>query len=125
VRSNNRREQRKPVRLGAMQVEREVSVTPRFVELLRKFGFIDRDTKLPKHAGWSEYLKVENDPMVRRIRERLKSEGKLQQRAGLFSQVDETWQALSVMNEEQLLRCRARRVLNDFRLSAEEKEQNK
>ena len=117
--------ERRPARLGAMEVERKISTVPSFVTLLHRFGFIGRDTKLSKHAGWSEFSKVEGDPVVCRIRERLKREGKLQQRAGLFSSVQEVQQVLLLMSADQLLRAKARYVLNDFRLTAEDKEQLK
>jgi hypothetical protein len=116
---------RKQPRLGAMQVEREVSTVTVFEALLRRFKFVDRDTKLPKHAGWSEYQKIERDLVVTRIRERLRRDGELRKGSGLFSAVSETEQALCQMSEDQILRLRARMVLNDFRLTAEDKENAK
>jgi hypothetical protein len=95
------------------------------VALLHRFGFIDKETKLSGHAGWSEYTKVEKDLVVTRIRERLKTEGKLVQRSGLFDSVRQTEQALASMSAEQLLRCRGRYILQDFRLTPEDEGEEK
>ena len=114
---------RKQPRLGPMVTEKKISDVPVFVALLHRFGFVNRDTKLAKHAGWSEYLRVERDPILTRIREQLRRDGELRKGSGLFSNVAETEQALCHMSPDQLLRARARYVLKDFRLIAEEKEQ--
>lgn len=121
----DRKTVRKQPRLGVMVTERQISHIPVFVALLHKFGILDKEVKLPNHEGWSEYLKVQNDLVVTRIRERLWNAGELRKGSGLFSAVHETEQALLEMNEDQLLRLRARMVLNDFRLTAEDKENAK
>jgi hypothetical protein len=108
-----------------MQSERVISDMPTFIGVLVKFGIADREQKSTKHQGYAEYRRVENDPVVTRIRERLRAQGKLLQRGGLFSNVGETEQAMSTMNDEQLLRLRARMVLNDFRLKPEDKGKEK
>jgi hypothetical protein len=126
MRSRQRRERRpKELRLGPMQTEKTISDVPVFVALLHRFNIVDRDTKLGKHTGWSEYLRVQNDPVVSRVRDRLWRDGELRKSSSLFSAVYETEQALCQMSEDQLLRLRARMILNDFRLSEKDKEQAK
>jgi hypothetical protein len=115
----DRKTVRKQPRLGAMR-DREVTTVTVFESLLRRFGFITRDTKLARHEGWSRFLQVQSDSVVTRVRERLKCEGKLQQRAGLFSSVHEVEAALCAMSADALLRLRARIILQDFRLTAAE-----
>jgi hypothetical protein len=122
----SRQPERRPARqIGPMVSERVISNVPSFVALLHRFGFIDREAKLKGHAGWSEYTKVENDLVVTRIRQQLLREGKLVQRSGLFDNVRQTEQALASMSEDQLLRCRARYFLNDFRLTPADREETK
>jgi hypothetical protein len=127
MRSNRRGERRpaKQQRLGPMVTERVITDVPSFLTVLHRFGIVDKTAVLGKHGAWSEYLKVQNDLVVTRIRERLSRDGELRKGSGLFSAVQETEQALCQMNPDQLLRLRARMVLNDFRLSAEDKEQQK
>lgn len=104
-----------------MQSERTISDVSSFVALLHRFCFEDKERKLGKGAGYSQYLRIENDPVVLRIRQQLLREGKLLQRSGLFDRVRQTEQALCAMSPEQLLRARARYILNDFRLTPEDK----
>lgn len=115
-----RKPERRPARLGPMQTEKTISTTPACLQLLIDFNIVERDAKFSKHAAWAEYQKVSADPVVSRWRELLKREGRLQQRAGLFSCVAETQAALEAMSEEQRLRVRARLILKDFRVVDEE-----
>jgi hypothetical protein len=122
---NHRRAERRPARpIGPMR-ERELETTSGFVALLHRFGILDKDQKLSKHQGWSEYQRVERDPVVSRVREKLRSDGELRKGSGLFSAVHETEQALVVLSKDPdaLLRLRARMFLNDFRLGPEDKEE--
>ena len=74
---SNRRAERRPARpLGAMR-DREVTTVTVFEALLRRFGFVQWGDKLPRHAAYSTYQKIERDPMVTRIRERLRRDGEL------------------------------------------------
>jgi hypothetical protein len=97
--------------------QRELETVSVFESLLRKFGIIDRDANLTKHAAYSEFAKVERDPVVSRIREKLWKEGKLRKGSGLFSNVAETSQCLELMSSDALLRLRARMILQDFRVT--------
>lgn len=115
-----RKPERRPARMGCMEVERPVSTTPVFLKMLIDFGIVPRDAKFSGHGGWAEFEKVSRDLVVTRVRERLKREGKLQQRAGLFSCVQETQAALEAMSETARLKLRGRLVLNDFRLDEED-----
>jgi hypothetical protein len=120
----SRKTVRKQQRLGVMQTERTVSTVSIFEALLRRWGFLHRDTKLNSHGYFSEAQKIQSDPVVSRITRRLISEGKLTQRSGLFDSVRLTDCTLAAMSEDQLLRLRARIALNDFRLTpADTKEQ--
>lgn len=123
MRSNHRRE-RRPVRLGPMETERKLETASSFELLLRRWGFVDRDTKMANHAFYSEFQKVAADLVVARMVQQLKSQGKLTQR-GLFSAVRETECALVAMQSadpDSLLRLRARMALNDFRLTPADEE---
>jgi hypothetical protein len=114
---SNRRAERRPARpLGAMR-DREVTTVTVFEALLRRFGFVQWGDKLPRHAAYSTYQKIERDPMVTRIRERLRRDGELRKGSGLFSAVHETEQALAQISEEAILRLRARLLLQDFRVT--------
>jgi hypothetical protein len=113
-----RRYERRPARpIGPMQSERTISTLTVFENLLRRFNFIQRDDKLPKHAAYSTYQRIERDLVVTRVRERLARDGELRKGSGLFSAVFETEQALLQMSEEAILRLRARMCLQDFRVT--------
>lgn len=106
-----------------MQTERTINTdVPTFLSLLINFGFVEKTARLPKHAAYAEYARVAADPVVSKVREKLRAEGKLEVRSGLFSGVAETAQVLATFSDEQLLRIRARRILNDFRLGPEDKQ---
>jgi hypothetical protein len=96
--------QRKEKRLGCMQVERALETQPSFERLLKKFGIVNHDEKMPKHAAWSTFSRVARDAEVVRVREALK----IQQRGGLFSEVGEVETTLTHFSAEALLRLRYR-----------------
>ena len=97
--------------------QRELETVSVFESLLRRFGIIDRDANLTKHAAYSQFAKIERDLVVSGIRERLRRDGELRKGSGLFSAVHETEQALCAMTPDQLLRLRARMILQDFRVT--------
>jgi len=92
--------------------ERKLETVTGFERVLRRFGIVDRDTNLSKHAAWSEFSKVMQDSEVRRVRKTLE----LQQRGGLFSQICELEATLAHFTPQQLARLRLRLVSNDFRM---------
>ena len=130
MRSNRQRRERRPARLFGQRniatqpiaAARQLETVSVFDALLLRFGIIDRDTVLTKHAAYAEFARLQRDPVVQRVREELWNAGELRKGSGLFSSVAETEQCLLQMSEDQLLRLRARLVLNDFRLTAEDKE---
>ena len=109
------RRQRKPVRLGPMQSERALPTISGWLAVLIKYGFQPKDTKLKGHGCYSEFMRVASDPAVVRARDIVR-EKMTPQRGGLFSIIAETDAALGTLTEAQLLQCRARVMLNDFRL---------